>query len=120
LFGIPHVISPCETKFICRTAYVPEQMSALEDLVEALLHVRVMGATFQIGKEAEKSFVEASERNNWLGMLFSAIVCGGSMYAFQSSARNVNRILRKHRATIPVYDLRKDKSRVMPVWYLPK
>ncbi len=95
-------------------------MSALEDLIEGLFHVGVLSVTYQVGQEAQKSLLKASEEKNWLGMFFSALVCGGSMYAFQSSARNLNRLLRKHRVTLPVYDLRQDKVGKTPVWYLPK
>jgi len=95
-------------------------MSALEDLIEGLFHVGVLSVSQQVGQQAQKSLLKASEEKNWLGMLFSAIIFGGSMYAFQSSARDLNRLVRKHRVTLPVYDLQEDKVGKKPIWYLPK
>ncbi len=97
-----------------------EAMSALEDLIEGLFHVGVLSVSQQVGQQAQKSLLKASEEKNWLGMLFSAIIFGGSMYAFQSSARDLNRLVRKHRVTLPVYDLQEDKVGKKPIWYLPK
>ncbi len=95
-------------------------MSDIEDLFEGLVDVGIMAATYQVGQEAQKSLVKSSQEDNWLGMLLSAVVCGGAMYAFQSSTRNLNRLLRKHRIALPVYDLREDKAGKKPIWYLPK
>src|SRR5712692_8646878 len=95
-------------------------MSAFEDILEGIFDVGVMSATYYAGQEAQRSLVKAAEEKNWLGMLLSALVCGGSMYAFQSSARNLNRLLRKNRAKLPIFDFREDRSRKTPFWYLPK
>jgi hypothetical protein len=95
-------------------------MSAFDDILDGIFDVGVMSVTYQVGQEAQRSFVKAAEEKNWLGMLLSALVCGGSMYAFQSSARDLNRLFRKNRAKLPVFDLREDRSRKARFWYLPK
>ncbi len=94
-------------------------MSEIEDLIEGLLHVGVMAVTYQAGHSAQKSFAEASERNDPWAMLFSAIACGASMYGFQWSARKLGRLIGSQRA-LPVYDLQENWSRETPIWYLPK
>jgi hypothetical protein len=95
-------------------------MSGIDDLIEGLFDAGILSVSYSVGQEAQKTFVKAAEERNWLGMLFSAIVCGGSMYAFQSSARNLNRLLRKHRVELPIYDLREDKTSKPRIWFLPK
>ena len=85
-------------------------MSAIEDLIEGLIHVGILSVSYAVGQEAQRSLVKSAEENNWLGVLFSAIVCGGSAYAFQSSARDLNRLIRKNRIAIPQ----------RPILYLPK
>jgi hypothetical protein len=95
-------------------------MSAFEDIVEGIFDVGVMSVTYQVGQEAQRSFVKAAEEKNWFGMFLSALVCGGSMYAFQSSARDLNRLLRKNRAKLPIFDLQEDRSSKTPLRYLPK
>jgi hypothetical protein len=73
-------------------------MPDFDDLLEVLFQVGVMALSYQIGQEAQKSLMKASNENDWLGMLFSAIFYGGSAYAFRSSARNLDRIIGKQRS----------------------
>ncbi len=95
-------------------------MSAIEDVLEGIFDVGMMSVSYHVGQEAQRSFVKAAEEKNWLGMLLSALVCGGSMYAFQSSARDLNRLLRTNRAKLPIFDLRENRSRRTPFSYLPR
>ena len=94
-------------------------MSDIEDLVEGLIHMGVLATTYKIGQDAQRAFAEATEKNDAWGMLFSAIACGGAMYGFQWSAKNLNRLIGRRRA-LPVYELLLKESGKTPLWYLPK
>ncbi len=96
-------------------------MSALEDLIEGLFHVGVMAVSYDVGRAAQKSLAGAIQRKDLLAILGSALVCGGSAFALQSSGRKLGHLLSKQRIALPkFYDLRQDKSGQNPFWYLPK
>lgn len=91
----------------------PKQMSDIEDIIEGLFHVGVLAVTYKIGQDSQKAFTEAYDRNDMLGMIFSAIAAGASAYGFQWSSRNINRLVAKYR--LPNSD-----PRTQPGWALPK
>jgi hypothetical protein len=73
-------------------------MSALEDILEAVFHVGVIATAHSVRQGSQKSFADASDRNDFWGMLFSAVLRGGSVYAHVWSAQNLNRLAGKYRS----------------------
>jgi hypothetical protein len=94
-------------------------MSRTDDIIDAGLNLGAMTLSHYVRKEAEKSLAQAYERNDLLGILISAGAYGASSYAYQSSARNLARLIGKYQRTLPAYDFRVNKPRKTPTWYLP-
>jgi hypothetical protein len=82
------------------------RMDNLERFLQSLLHVGVMVASREIGLGAQKALARAFEKKDWAGILGYSLIYGGSVYAFHSSGRELNRLLGNPRAPLPsFYDL---------------
>ncbi len=74
-------------------------MPDFEDLVKGLVHVTIMAVASEAGRNAQRSFVDSSERRDAWGMFLCALAIGGAAYGFQWSSLELNRLVKKRRMT---------------------
>ncbi len=64
-----------------------------------------MAVSREIGMGARKALAESLEKRDWAGIFGNSLIYGGSVVAFQTSGRKLNRLLGNPRAPLPsLYD----------------
>ncbi len=93
-------------------------MDDLERFLRSLFHIGVMAVAREIGMGAQKALSESLDKRDWAGIFGNSFVYGGSVVAFQSSGRKLNRLLGNSRAPLPSFydsydNVKKDKTRYL-------